>query len=78
MGIYGIDANRVFDRWVNALEEIEEKDKEIDQLRKENEWLLNELLPVYVRDIPGIHKPEITDESLKDLIIKQMNETLGG
>ncbi len=56
----------------------DQKNEEIKRLEKEKEWLLNELLPVYVRDISGIHKPEITDESLKDLIIKLMNEAVGG
>ena len=55
MGIYDIDANRIFDRWAKAVEEIEEKDKEIERLKKENGTLSDECI-TYTKEIERLRK----------------------
>ena len=67
---------RPFMTWQHKDILLDEADKEIEQLKKENEWLIDKLLPIFIRDIPGLSKPEISKESGRVYIKESMQQAL--
>ena len=66
------------DKWLDGISEnIKKKDKEIEQLKKEKEWLINKLIRLdYPRTIPEIHKYSPVSEGHWRFIINEMQQAL--
>ena len=54
----------------------EVKNIEMERLKKEKEWLINELIPIFLREYHKVNKTFLDDEETKTLIIATMQQAL--